>query len=138
MITLFEEHTYEVSPDEYKAVEFIVNFLKGKTNLPKPVPHKPIPAPKLVSLINRELPNLKKKFSEVRLRKCINLIRRNSLCFVCSSSKGYWEAATIAEMDEIIKSIEERGNAILASAAGLRTIKYSEEKKLTKPKTGLF
>lgn len=129
MIKGFEIYTQPLNEEEMKVVHFLVNFFKGSGNLPRPIKEKPIPAPKLVNLINRSL-ELKTKFSEVRLRKCINFIRCNSMCFVCSSGKGYWEANTIQEMEDVIQSMEERANSILASAEGLRKLHEDKIRKV--------
>ena len=69
---LFEDYTGKLTDDERDIIIFVAAFLKGLTRFPRPSSAKPIPAPKFVSLINREFPHLKKPFKEVRLRKIVN------------------------------------------------------------------
>lgn len=132
MITGFESYTQPINNEEKEIVRFLVSFFQGTGGLPRPIKAKPIPAPKLVSLVNRSI-ELKTKFSEVRLRKCINFIRCNSLCFVCSNGKGYWESNTIQEMTETIQSMEERAHSILAPAEGLRKMYEDRVRKTIVP-----
>ncbi len=119
---LFEDYTHPLTEEEKKVIKFMVSFLSGQSGLPRPIKAKPISAPKFVSLINREVGGLKNKFSEVRLRKCVNWIRCTSTLFICSSQRGYWEAQTAGEMIDVIDSMEERANSIKAGAHGLRQI----------------
>ncbi len=51
----------------------------------------------------------KYKLNAVKLRKLIQMMRlRGDLCFLCSSSKGYYVAKTTEELDDCIESLEQR------------------------------
>jgi hypothetical protein len=137
---LFEDFTGKITDEERDIIIFVAAFLKGLTRFPRPSSAKPIPAPKFINLINREFPNLKRPFKEVRLRKIVNYLRCTSKCYICSSGKGYWEANSIIEMDNQIQSIEERAASIQAGADGLRRLKEQiiQEKKVLESKSSLF
>lgn len=128
MITGFESYTQPINDEEKVIVDFLVTFFQGTGGLPRPIKAQPIPAPKLVNLVNKSL-TLKTRFNEVRLRKCVSFIRCTSMCFVCSNGKGYWEANTPQEMLDVIQSMEERANSIYASARGLRNLYAQSVKK---------
>ena len=105
MLTNFENYTSELSPEERKVVPILVNGLKkliGKNNAW---------SNKRISHTIAERYNI--KLSSPRLRKIIQYIRVKDLvpCLIATSS-GYYVAATQQEVQDYIKSLEERINSI--------------------------
>jgi hypothetical protein len=117
MITNFEDITHELTEDEKKLIPVLI---KGFKNHKK---ENPIRAQKIVAAINSSqekfkiIPNY--VFSEVRLRRLCNFIRSKGILPLMATSKGYYVSYDKAEIESQIKSLTERGEAIINSAKGL-------------------
>lgn len=59
------------------------------------------------------------KFDDIRLRKCVNWLRRKGYP-ICSASCGYWWPANVDEVNECIRSNKERADGILAANDGMK------------------
>lgn len=116
MITNFEEYTHELTEEEAKLVPLLVNGFKTKSK------SNPIKASDIVSAVNSKLSvyGLKKKFSEPRLRKIVNLIRSNGILPLMGTSKGYYVSYDKDEIKGQIESLTQRADAIMTSASGLK------------------
>jgi hypothetical protein len=105
MINGFDDYTFELTSEEKFVVQTIVkrfNMLKGKRNI---VTGEQI----RVGLIN----HLKIDFKESRIRKMIQYIRLNNLVLgLVATSRGYYVAETIDEIQQWVDSLKSRENAI--------------------------
>lgn len=105
MIKTFEEHTVELSPDEQKFVGVIVqrfNTKKGKQHI--------VTADGIIDGLKTHF-NI--EFKESRVRKMIQYIRLNNLVVgLIATSKGYFVADSIEEIEDWIDSLKSRENAI--------------------------
>ena len=116
MITYFEEISKELSREETEIiVPILVNGFKSHTK------KDPVKAPDIVRKINLYLKKKehKIKMTEVRLRKCCNYIRSNSLLPLIATSGGYFVSYDKADIEAQIISLQERANSINRCAAGL-------------------
>ena len=116
MITNFESLTQELSKDELKILPCLKMALKrhGKKN--------PVKANELVEIVNKILSTKKRKYIELterRLRKYCNYIRTNGLLPLVATSKGYYISYDKIEIENQIKSLQERANSIANCAKGL-------------------
>lgn len=119
MIENFENITYELTPDELKMVDILVEgFKKIDKNQPKT-------APEIVRMINDKYG--KNKITQPRLRKYVNYIRANGLIPLIATSKGYFVTHDKEIIKSQIKSLRERANAINKAATGLETSLVSTE-----------
>lgn len=118
MITNFEELTHELTSDEKTLLPFLINGFKKRTN------QNPVKAPDIIKGVNQNPAKfglrVKYKFSEVRLRKLCNFIRSEGILPLIASSKGYYVSYDKNEIINQIKSLNERGEAIINSANGLK------------------
>lgn len=105
MIKTFEEHTVELSPDEQKFVGVIVqrfNNKKGKQHI--------VTADAIIDGLKTHFGI---EFKESRVRKMIQFIRLNNLVVgLIATSKGYFVADSIEEIEDWIDSLKSRENAI--------------------------
>jgi hypothetical protein len=105
MIKTFEEHTVELSPDEQKFVGVIVqrfNTKKGKQHI--------VTADAIIDGLKT---HFGVEFKESRVRKMIQYIRLNNLVVgLIATSKGYFVADSIEEIEDWIDSLKSRENAI--------------------------
>jgi DNA-directed RNA polymerase specialized sigma54-like protein len=105
MIKTFEEHTVELSPDEQKFVGVIVqrfNTKKGKQHI--------VTADAIIDGLKTHFGI---EFKESRVRKMIQYIRLNNLVVgLIATSKGYFVADSIEEIEDWIDSLKSRENAI--------------------------
>jgi DNA-directed RNA polymerase specialized sigma54-like protein len=105
MIKTFEEHTVELSPDEQKFVGVIAqrfNTKKGKQHI--------VTADAIIDGLKTHF-NI--EFKESRVRKMIQYIRLNNLVVgLIATSKGYFVADSIEEIEDWIDSLKSRENAI--------------------------
>jgi hypothetical protein len=83
MIKGHENLTNELSEEELNIAKAIIPHLKKKTK------ENPVKSKDIVSGINSHY-KLKKKFTDVRLRKIINYYRSNAILPVISNSNGYY------------------------------------------------
>jgi hypothetical protein len=116
MVTNFEDITEELSDEELFLVEVIIRGLSKRNK------HNPLKSDEIVAIINKnkEKYKLKTKFTNVRLRKCCNYIRKNGLLPLIATSKGYYVSTDKNEINKQIESLEQRASAILRSANGLK------------------
>lgn len=105
MIKTFEEHTVELSPEEQKYVHVIVqrfNTKKGKEFI--------VTADAIIEGLKT---HFEVEFKESRVRKMIQYIRLNNLVVgLIATSKGYFVAESIEEIEDWINSLRSRENAI--------------------------
>jgi hypothetical protein len=105
MIKNFEEHTVELSPDEQKFVGVIVqrfNTKKGKQHI--------VTADAIIEGLKT---HFNFEFKESRVRKMIQYIRLNNLVVgLIATSKGYFVADSIEEIQDWVNSLRSRENAI--------------------------
>ena len=95
MIKGFETITADLSDDELNMVQIVIKGLKVKHGKDKAVTG---------AVICKAL-----NINGVRLRKMINYIRINNLIpALCSSSKGYFVANNINELEDYIISLKQR------------------------------
>lgn len=116
MITNFEEVSRELSDEEEKIlIPILVNGFKSHSK------KDPVKAPDIVRKINLYLKKkeYKIKMTEVRLRKCCNYIRSNSLIPLIATSAGYYVSYEPAEIEAQITSLRERANSINRCAEGM-------------------
>lgn len=114
MITTFDDITEELSDDELKLVQPLINGLKLRTAA------NPVKAPAIVKGMNAYAEaNGLIKISEVRLRKLVNYIRTNSIAPVIATSKGYYMSTDNNEIRVQIESLKQRARSILSCANGL-------------------
>lgn len=60
------------------------------------------------------------RISEVRVRKCINYIRRNGMVpHLVANSRGYYVAESVADVERYAQSLKERATAILEMRSAL-------------------
>ncbi len=113
MILNFEGFTHPITEEEK---DIIIGLVKG---LEKRVgKEKAIKGPQIVAGINLKM-KLKKKFTEIRLRKLINLIRSESVLPMMATSKGYYLSYDAKEIKECIISLTDRAEGIMSAANGL-------------------
>lgn len=121
MINNFEEYTFELTNEEKFVVQTIVkrfNTLKGKRNI---VTGEQI----RIGIKN----NLQIDFTDSRIRKMIQYIRLNNMVLgLVASSKGYYVAETIDEIQQWVDSLKSRENAI-------REIREMAEKQIAEMKS---
>jgi hypothetical protein len=115
MIKNFEEHTAELNELELLLIPNLINGFKNKTK------QNPIKAPDIVKAMNVFLSNkkIKLKFTEPKLRKCVNHIRKNGLIPLIATSNGYYVTNDKEEILAQIESLTQRANSMLAGASGL-------------------
>jgi len=105
MIKTFEQHTVELSPDEQRFVGIIADRFatkKGKQHI--------VTAEQIIDGLKRQF-NI--EFQESRVRKMIQYIRLNNLVIgLIATSKGYFVADSIEEIEDWIDSLKSRENAI--------------------------
>ena len=119
MITNFEDITYPLTDQEKKLVKIMINGLKKRIGI------GPVKAYEIIEIINDKYPDI--KFSGPRLRKLTNLIRSLSILPLIATSKGYYVSYDQDTIKSQIKSLEERADAILNSAKGLKKFIKDEE-----------
>ncbi len=103
MLKNFEEITHELNDYEkntlYPLVIAGLTRHKGKENA--------INGKAICKALNDKLPQA--KLNGARLRKIIQAIRLTGDLFnICSTSKGYFVAATYEELDDCIESLQQR------------------------------
>lgn len=105
MIKNFEEHTVELSADEQKYAAIIVqrfNTKKGKQHI--------VTADMIIEGLKNHLGI---EFKESRVRKMIQYIRLNNLVVgLIATSKGYFVADSVEEIQDWVNSLKSRENAI--------------------------
>ncbi len=129
MITNFELLTNELDSEEIRLIEILIAGFKKRRK------GNPIKAADVVSGINFKYHKLtlKKKLTQVRLRKMVNLIRVKGLLPLIGTSNGYFVTNSHAEIEKQIKSLTERANSIKSAANGLQN--YLNELKSVEQKS---
>lgn len=110
-ITNFESWTPEFNPKYKPVVVWIENYFLSRRSL------KSITGPKLVAVIGQELGV---KLHEVELRTCIRETRFRGQVPIEGGGKGYKLIMTDADLDNQIRSLEERAQACNYAATCLR------------------
>lgn len=121
MITNFEKETDELQEWEYKLLPGIIKGLAKRTKI------NPITGEDICKKIN-DFYHLdeKQNFNPIRFRKLTNFIRCKGILPVIATSKGYYCSYDKDQINDQIKSLEQRASAILASAAGLKKFLENE------------
>lgn len=96
---------------ELQCVTIVIEHLKIKRN--------PVKGDILCAEINWKN-NLSKDLECITLRRIVNHIRCNSLAPICATNQGYFITRHADQIEEQIKSLEERANAILEASNGLK------------------
>lgn len=106
MITNFFAETHELNKYEKDVIlPTIVQGLKSKIGKEKAITNK---------YICEKLKDIGIKLTDSRLRKIIHHIRANDLVpLLIATSRGYYIATDNQEIEDYIKSLEERANSIL-------------------------
>ncbi len=115
MIKGHENVTHELNSEELWLANEIIKFFKTKTK------DNPVKSITIVTGINKHY-SLKRRFTDVRLRKIINYYRVNSILPVISNSNGYYVSYEKADIEEMIESLSQRAGSILDCAIGLKRI----------------
>lgn len=111
MITKFETLTQDLSKAEIEQVDSLLLALQNAK--------RPLKTDELIREIYL-IEKFKPKLSANRLRKIVNAIRSNSVAPVIASKRGYYISKEQKEIENQIKSLEERAEAILKASLGLR------------------
>lgn len=116
MIKNFEDITAPLNEEELKLVDIIMDGLRKRGK------EEALKGEEICERINKNMEKLglKKKLTDARLRKITNHIRTNGLMPIIATSKGYYCSYNHLEIKAQIESLEERAQAIMASADGLR------------------
>lgn len=121
MINNFEDYTFEITNEERFVVDVIVkrfNTLRGKRNIATGE-----------QIRNGIKTHLNIDFAESRIRKMIQYIRLNNLVLgLVATSRGYYVAESIDEIQQWVDSLISRENAI-------REIREKAEKQIELMKT---
>ena len=104
MINTFEEYTFELTEYERETLQpIIIKGLKVRIGKENSITNKKI---------CKALKDLRHEITEPRLRKIIHSIRANNIIpLLLSTSKGYFVARDSKEVDDWIKSMEQRINS---------------------------
>lgn len=115
MIKGFEKITEELSEEEILLIPYLIKGFQTKTK------ENPIKAPQIVKSMNTylNLNQINLKFTEIKLRKCVNYIRANGLLPLIANSKGYYVSYDIEEIQNQIKSLQQRASSIMDASIGL-------------------
>ena len=96
---------------EMSVVEPLIELLKTKRN--------PVKGDVLCAQFNFKN-NFPRELDCITLRRVINHIRCESIAPICAHSNGYFITENQEQIEEQIKSLEERAFAILAASNGLK------------------
>jgi len=119
----FKDITGDLTDDEAKLIPVLISSFNnhGATN--------PIKAKEIVKLMNNYL--LKKgiliNFTGVRLRKCVNYIRKNSMIPLMATSNGYFVSRDQFTIQGQIQSLRQRANSISSCADGLEKFLFDND-----------
>lgn len=116
MITNFESVTEELTDLELLVLPSVISAFGKYTK------ENPIKAPEIIKRMNENFKSKggKLRMSEPRLRKMCNYIRSNGLLPLISTSNGYYVSTSKKEIENQIKSLNQRASSILRSAEGLK------------------
>ncbi|MEY5020581.1 MAG: hypothetical protein RJA91_116 [Pseudomonadota bacterium] len=113
MITNFETETCPLSEEEKQFVKIIIRGLETKTK------ENPIKSDEICEKLNEKF-DFGCKMTGVRLRKITNFIRSEGILPIIATSNGYYCSYDRKEIEDQIKSLNERAEAIKKSADGLK------------------
>ena len=113
MVRGFEDITKELTQKELKAARKIANALRGRMGVKNAITNKEM----MAAMESYGMP----VDSTARMRKIIQYIRITGLVKgLCSSSKGYWKAATKDELHATFISMIERIKSQQETAASIK------------------
>lgn len=115
MIKGHENITTELTPEEIWLANEMIQFFKTKTK------DNQVKSIQIVTGINKHY-QLKKRFTDVRLRRIVNYYRVNAILPVISSSNGYYVSYNEDDIQDMVLSLNQRANSILDCAKGLQRI----------------
>ena len=96
----------------------------------------PIFADQIIKFFNKKIDdgklNINGRMTDIKLRKCINHIRKHSLLPIISNSKGYYMSSDVQVISNMITSLESRCESIKQAADGLRLILNKKVKSIDK------
>lgn len=115
MITNFDKLTKELSDDEKKFLQPLINGFLNHTK------DNPIKTPEIVSAMNNwaSEKGINVKFTGVRLRKMVNHIRSTGALPLIATSDGYYCSRNHQDIKKQIQSLRERAASINRCADGL-------------------
>jgi hypothetical protein len=122
MIVGYENITSELTSEELWLANDMIRFFKNKTK------QNPVKSIQIVVGINKHY-SLKKRFTDVRLRKIINYYRVNSILPVISNSNGYYVSYDPEDIEEMVQSLTQRAGSIIDCAFGLKRILHNIEQE---------
>lgn len=116
-LTNFEEITIDITDEEKNIL--VPMLIKGFESRTK---ENPIKAFDIVQGMNDALlrKDIKIKFTDVRMRKCVNYIRSNSMIPIISTHHGYYVSNDKKEIQAQTDSLLQRAQSIINSAKGLQ------------------
>ncbi len=114
-VRTFEEHTSDLSETELEMIPFLIEGFKTHDE------KDPIKGPVIVKKLNLFFANKQSPFkmTEVKLRKCVNYIRSNSLLPLIATSSGYFCTGNKDIINSQIISLKQRAYQINMGAGGL-------------------
>jgi hypothetical protein len=121
MIKGHENITSELTSEELWLANEMIRFFKNKTK------ENPVKSIQIVTGINKHY-TLKKRFTDVRLRKIINYYRVNAILPVISTHAGYYVSYNEIDIEDMIQSLTQRAGSIIDCAFGLKRIINNLEK----------
>ena len=122
MVTNFEFHTKDISIEDLKNVDPLIDILS------KPNKETKFLTPKLVVLLNVYNDDDRPKVNGRKIRKLVNYIRTKGISPIIATSGGYYISKDPKEIKKQIVSLIERASSINSCADGL--LKYLVDNKL--------
>ena len=122
MILGHEDITNDLNSEEIWLANELVKFFVNKTK------DNPVKSIQIVTGVNKHY-SLKKRFTDVRLRKIINYYRVNSIVPIISNKNGYYVSYDETEIENMVTSLSQRAGSILDCAIGLKRIILNKEKQ---------
>jgi hypothetical protein len=117
MITNFEEWTPEFNKSLQPVVIWLEEFFSGVNGNTIPGKSKPVTGPKLCEAIKKRMDI---SIAEPTLRQCIRETRFRGQVPIGGGGKGYYLIQTPSELEDQIRSLEERAEANNYAARCLR------------------
>ena len=132
MIQNFEKETHDLTKEELRYVQSLRDFLMRYVGADNAVKNRQI----LIYFKNTFQINLG---TEARVRKLINHIRRNEIFNLAASSKGYYIENDVNKLQQYVKGLYDRANAIKAVAdVSTKYIQQQREIKAQDSQKSLF
>lgn len=116
MVKNFEDQTQPLTETDLQVLPWLIKGLSNRTK------SNPIIAGGIVEGMNILLlkHGMKASFSDVKLRKMANHIRRNGLLPLIATSRGYYCSNESEEVQSQIDSLNERARSLIECAKGLQ------------------